>query len=180
MSQEQQEIAEQKGIGGTMITAMWIILLALMAFMFNYILDQQHNPNQNIHTYSGTDGSNELVLQRNRFGHYVANGEINGQDVVFMLDTGATDVSIPEDIARQIGLERGRPMVYQTANGRITVYATSLDEIALGGIKLVNIRATINPHYTSNDILLGMSFLKHLEFTQRGDTLTLRQYPDNP
>ena len=71
MSQEQQEIAEQKGIGGTMITAMWIILLALMAFMFNYILDQQHNPNQNIHTYSGTDGSNDSGRYAHGCGHGV-------------------------------------------------------------------------------------------------------------
>jgi aspartyl protease family protein len=175
----QQEINEQKGIGGKMILAMWLMLLVLMAFIFNHILDQQHNPNQNIQTSSGTDGSQELALKRNRGGHYVTSGSINGHELVFMLDTGASDVSIPQDIARQIGLQRGRPMVYQTANGRITVYATRLDEIAIGDIRLRNIRATINPHYNSEDILLGMSFLKHLEFSQRGDTLTLRQYPDN-
>jgi aspartyl protease family protein len=97
-----------------------------------------------------------------------------------MLDTGASDVAIPEDIAREIGLKRGRAMIYQTANGPATVYATRLNEISLGDIHLKNIRATINPNYQSNDILLGMSFLKHLEFTQRGDQLTLRQYHDIP
>ena len=50
---------------------------------------------------------------------------------------------------------------------------------ASGDISLQNVRATINPGYKSNQILLGMSFLKHLEFSQRGDTLTLRQYPDD-
>ena len=180
VDQNQQEIDEQKGMGGKMILAMWLSLLVLLGVIFNHILDQQHNPNQNIQSYSGVDGSRELVLKRNRFGHYVASGAINGHDVVFMLDTGASDVSIPEAIARDIGLKKGRPMVYQTANGRITVYATQLDDVALGDIRLHDVRATINPHYASDDILLGMSFLKHLEFTQRGDTLTLRQYPDNP
>jgi len=180
VDQKQQEIDEQKKIGGKMFFAMWLALFALLAFIFNYILGQQHNPNQNIQTFQGVDGNAELVLKRNRFGHYVASGAINGHDVVFMLDTGASDVSIPEDIAHSIGLQRGQPMVYDTANGRITVYGTRLNEVSLGDIRLHNVRATINPHYDSDDILLGMSFLKNLEFTQRGDTLTLRQYDHNP
>ena len=67
-------------------------------------------------------------------------------------------------------------MIYQTANGRTLVFATRLNEVSIGGITLRNVRATINPGYKSDDILLGMSFLKHLEFTQRGDQLTIRQY----
>jgi aspartyl protease family protein len=41
---------------------------------------------------------------------------------------------------------------------------------------LQQVRASINPNMQGNEVLLGMSFLKHLEFTQRGDSLTLRQY----
>jgi len=111
-------------------------------------------------------------------GHYVANGSINSQPVIFMLDTGATDVSIPEAIARKLNLTPGPTATYQTANGPVKVQITRLDKISLGDISLTNIRATINPGYKSNEILLGMSFLKHLEFSQRGNTLTLRQYPE--
>jgi len=117
----------------------------------------------------------ELTLQRNRFGHYVASGNINDTPVVFLLDTGASDVSVPENLARQIGLKRGRPMMYQTANGTITVFATRLDKVDLGGIVLRQVRASINPNMQGNEVLLGMSFLKHLEFSQRGNTLVLRQ-----
>lgn len=179
MEPDQQQIKEQKGLGGKMIFAMWLVLFLLMAFMFDHILERQHNPNSNVSSYSGVGGSTELVLQRNRFGHYVTSGNINGQDVVFMLDTGASDVSVPEDLAARIGLQKGRPMVYQTANGRVTVYATRLDRVAIGDIVLRDVPATINPNFQSDDILLGMSFLKHLEFSQRGDQLTLRQYPGN-
>jgi len=47
----------------------------------------------------------------------------------------------------------------------------------MGSIKLVNVRASINPYVTGDDVLLGMSFLKYLEFTQKGTQLTIRQYP---
>jgi len=107
----------------------------------------------------------------------VASGSINNTPVVFLLDTGASDVSVPEKLAQAIGLKRGRPMIYQTANGTITVYATRLDKVDLGGIVLGQVRASINPNMQGNKVLLGMSFLKHLEFTQRGDTLILKQYP---
>ncbi len=179
MKNEDPEINEQKHLGGKMILAMWAVLLALMALIFSSLLDRQHNPNQNINTITTANGVNELVLKRNRYGHYVSSGNINQHDVVFMLDTGATDVSIPEDIARKIGLKKGRALTYQTANGRIRVFATTLDQISIGDITLTNIPATINPHFKSDDILLGMSFLKHLEFTQRGNQLTLRQYPEH-
>lgn len=169
----------QKKMGSVMIMAMWILLMLLLGYMFNHILQQQHNPNQKLQTLHPAAGITELELKRNRYGHYVSAGQINGHAVTFMLDTGATDVSVPAAIAHKIGLQRGRELIYQTANGQALVYATQLDEVALGGIKLRNIRATINPNVQDNDILLGMSFLKHLEFTQRGDNLTLRQYSDN-
>lgn len=162
-----------------MIIAMWLVLFAVLAYLFNGILEDQHNPNQKIQTFSRSDGVKELNLLRNHYGHYVANGSINNHTVTFMLDTGASDVAIPETIATDIGLRKGRPLTYQTANGKITVYATILDEIALGDIRLHQVRATINPNVQGDEILLGMSFLKHIEFTQRGDTLTLRQYPEH-
>lgn len=164
-------------IGKGMIFAAWIVVIGLLTLFFNSFLDKQHNPNQTLSTNYDENGVREVILQRNRDGHYVANGTINGQAVVFFLDTGATIVSIPEIIANRLNLQRGRAMPVNTANGIITTYYTELDSIALGKIELHHVRASINPHMQSSEILLGMSFLKHLEFTQRGNTLILRQYP---
>lgn len=61
-----------------------------------------------------------------------------------------------------------------TANGAIAVYATQLDTVQLGSIKLQHINAHINPHMPDDIVLLGMSFMKHLEMTQREGTLTLK------
>ena len=162
------------GIG--MIIALWIVLLGLLTMFFQDWSERQRNPNQNPQARLDADAVRELVLTRNRAGHYVANGSINGEPVVFMLDTGATDVAIPGPVAKRLRLKRGRAMVYQTANGPVKVYATLLDEVSLGGISLRGVRASINPAMNQQEVLLGMSFLKHLEFTQRGNTLTLRQY----
>lgn len=175
----EQEQQEQKKIGMTMLTLMWIGLFLIVGLFFNDILDRQQNPNQSLQTQVIDGHIRELVLKRNRQGHYVATGRINSQPVVFMLDTGATDVSIPLSIAQRLDLRPGPEAIYNTANGPVRVNLTRLEQVSLGDITLHDVRATINPAYDSDQILLGMSFLKHLEFTQRGDTLTLRQYPDN-
>ncbi len=166
-----------QGLGRGMIFAAWICALGLLTLFFDHFIDQQYNPNQDLSTQHYQDGTREVKLQRNRSGHYVANGTINGQPVVFFLDTGATIVSIPDHLGARLNLQRGQAMLASTANGTITTYSTTLNNIALGDIELHNVRANLNPQMRDDEILLGMSFLKDLEFTQRGDTLILRQYP---
>ena len=159
-----------------MLIVAWVAGLGMLSLLFSNILDQQRNPNAQLETMQGVDGSREVRLQRNRYGHYHATGTINGKPVEFMLDTGASDVSIPDEVARRVGLQRGVDKYYETANGTIKAYATRLDSLGLGEIKLQQVRASINPHMGGETILLGMSALKQLEFTQRGDTLIIRQY----
>lgn len=168
---------DTRGLGRAFLWASWLILLGLLSWFFSGVLEHQRNPNQSLQTSVDAGGVREVVLQRNRFGHYVTSGAINGEAVEFLLDTGASDVSIPEGIARRLQLKPGAPRYYQTANGTITAYSTRLDELRIGGIVLRDVRASINPAVDDIGILLGMSVLKRLEFTQRGDTLILRQYP---
>ena len=177
MTEESSGEDSSRRIGMGMVIAMWVVVLALLTAYFSYWQDRQKNPNQTLHSVSGENGVNEVVLTRNRYGHYVATGAINHIPVVFMLDTGATDISVPKAIADELGLKAGPTVYYETANGDAKAYATRLDSVSLGAITLHDIRASINPNYHSDEILLGMTFLKHLEFTQQGNTLTLRQYP---
>ncbi|MDH5190320.1 MAG: TIGR02281 family clan AA aspartic protease [Gammaproteobacteria bacterium] len=169
----EQEPQTTRPIGKAMVIIAWILLLVFLSLFFNKLLNEQRNPNQQVG--GAVSGNvNEIVLERNHYGHYVATARINQHDVEVMVDTGATTVSIPEKLAQQLGLKRGPAIQVETANGRITAYVTRLDEVQLGTIKLTNVPANINPY--SQDILLGMSFLKQLEFSQRGKQLTLRQY----
>lgn len=166
---------QQRKIGKSMVFAMWLVLLALLTLFFDKYLGDQQNPNQQVVQRQAADGSREVVLKQNRYGHYVANGRINGQQVTFLLDTGATDIAIPENVANRLGLERGRQVTFQTANGLARGYATRLDSVSLGHIRLTNLPASINPNVMGDEILLGMSFLKQLELNQKDNILTLRQ-----
>lgn len=159
-----------------MIYAAWLFLLVLLSLFFHNWLERENNPNRYLVTIN-ENGLREVVLKRGRRGHYIAPGYINGFPVRFLVDTGATDVIISQDVAEQIGLQRGYPSTAQTANGLITVYNTIVDEVRLGNIALQKVRASINPNMHGNTVLLGMSFMKNLELVQRDNTLTIRQLP---
>ena len=165
------ESKEHKQLGHKFIIAMWIAVMIMVYFLFENILENDYNPNQSVQITS----ANEVMLQRNRYGHYVTHGKINNQPVTFLLDTGASDISIPSKIARKLKLKAGSERRYQTANGIIVGNLTTLNSVSIGNIKLNDVRASINPAMDNDEILLGMSFLKFIEFTQRGDTLILRQ-----
>jgi aspartyl protease family protein len=170
--------APGKSIGQGMLIACFALGLGALTLFFDGWLSNQSNPNQRPQSSQTATGIREVVLERNRQGHYVSSGQINGVPVTFLLDTGATDVAIPSNVAREASLEAGFAGQAVTANGVVTVYSTAVDELILGNIYLHNIDASITPSMGGDTILLGMSALKQVEFTQRGSTLTLRQLPE--
>lgn len=162
--------------GRGMLVAAWVLALVLLTWLFEDQIARQINPNPNPRGQIDAAGTREVVLQRNRQGHYVANGMINGNRVRFLLDTGATDVAVSEPLANALRLPRGPGAFSETANGVVAVWRSKLASVRLGAIELRDVRASILPSMDASDhVLLGMSFLKRLELTQRGDTLTLRQ-----
>ena len=166
---------ETTSIGKSFIWIAWVFGLGLLVFVFQDVLDEQYNPNQEPQISLRSNGQAEVTLQQNRQGHYVTNGAINGAEVTFLLDTGATQVSIPAHIAEQLSLKAGSKQRVQTANGSITVYQTKINELRIGNIYLYNVAAHINPSMDSDEILLGMSALKRVEFRQIGKKLILRE-----
>lgn len=152
----------------------WLLFFAMLFGMFDYFIGERNNPNQNVVTTF--DGSTrEIVLQRNAYGHYVTTGTINGNAVTFLLDTGATDIAIPESLAQGLGLQRGRPFTVKTANGNVQAYRTYLNSVAIGDIRRYDVNASILTNISGDEVLLGMAFLKHFEIVQKGRTLTIRQ-----
>lgn len=160
---------------GTVMTAIaWLFFLGILFAGSDFLISQRNNPNQQVTTI--TNGLQKQVsLKRNAHGHYVSNGSINGHEVVFLLDTGASDIAIPESVANEIGLTRGLAITIKTANGNTTAYRTKIDSAAIGDIKRHDLNATILINMHGNEVLLGMSFLKHFELIQKGKTLTIRQ-----
>lgn len=176
--EEQDTEHEQKRMGAGMLVLAWIAFGAIAVYWFDGLLERQRNPNATLNS-TIADGMREVRLQRNRAGHYIAGGTINGQEVTFMLDTGATTIAIPGKVAAGLDLPRGQEFKTQTANGIASSFAIRLNHVSIGDIALSNVAAGVSPGLSTDEVLLGMSFLKHIEFTQRGDTLILRQYVED-
>lgn len=163
-------------IGRAMVFGAWVAGLALLVMLFNGLIERQSNPNPDPLAQVSQAGVPEVLLRRNRAGHYVTGGRINGKPVVFMVDTGATDVALPLGLARRLNLSLRPGGISITANGRVETWRTRLDSVDVGGLVLRDVRASVLPNMTGDEVLLGMSYLKHLELIQRGDTLTLRPH----
>src|SRR3990170_411079 len=157
--------------GMTMLAIAWVLVMAGLYWFFGSWEANQSNPNT-ARVLSQQQGA--LTLQRNRAGHYVADGEINGRRVTFLLDTGATWVALPARLARELGLKQGVAVTLQTANGTSVGYQTRLDSVRLGPIAMRDVGALVTDGMDADTVLLGMNFLKRLEFTQRGGELVLR------
>jgi aspartyl protease family protein len=121
-----------------------------------------------------SNGSIMVVLEQGRNGHYVAEGLINGQAVTFLVDTGATDVAVPESTARALGLKFGPRVKVMTAAGPANAWMTRLDEVSVGGLRRRDVRASITSG-EFNGILLGMSFLRHYDLQQQDGKLVIRE-----
>ena len=147
----------------------------MLFWYFSDFIDAQQNPNRDLMTEANDSGVPEVILKRNRAGHYITPGQINGFPVVFLVDTGATGVALSQETARTIGLRPGRSVTTQTANGNARAYLTRLDRVGVGAIEQRDVAATISPGLKIQEVLLGMSFLRNLEILQQGDELRLRQ-----
>ncbi len=168
---EQQKNPHRRS-GITMLVIAWMLVFGLVYWYFRGWEQRQFNPNpQALMLQQG----GELVLQRNRAGNYVADGEINGAKVTFLLDTGATQVALSSQLAGQLGLKLGAAVALNTANGSVIGHQTRLANVRLGPIEMHDVSAVVSDSMDSQTVLLGMSFLRRLEFTQRDEHLILKQ-----
>ncbi|WP_226442998.1 retropepsin-like aspartic protease family protein [Quatrionicoccus australiensis] len=125
---------------------------------------------------SNGDGSGKIIMTADGQGHFYTTGTINGTSVRFVVDTGATMISLGATDAKRIGLDfnRGEKMISHTANGQTVVSKLQLDTVRLGDITLHGVDAVI--HQNEMPIaLLGMSFLNRMEMQRDGSTMTLKK-----
>ena len=150
----------------------WVAALGLLGGLY-LLFSMLENDTSTVSSVDPS-GAAMVVLEQDRSGHYEAEGQINGQAVTFLVDTGATDVALPESIARALGLEFGPRVKVMTAAGPAGAWMTRLDEVSVGAIRRRNVRATITDG-EFNGILLGMSFLKHYNLQQQDGRLVIRE-----
>jgi aspartyl protease family protein len=117
-----------------------------------------------------------LVLSADGQGHFFTPGSINGESMRFLVDTGATFISMGAGDARRARIDtaKGTPGMTMTANGVVKVWRVRLNNVKVGNITLHDVDATVHQH-DMPIVLLGMSFLNRMEMRRDGTSLTLTQ-----
>ena len=131
---------------------------------------------QNVVAQPSTGGSQKVVLTADSAGHFLATGNVNGTTVRFLVDTGASMVSLGAADARRIGIDfsKGEQGITNTANGQAVVTRVKLDNVRVGEIVMNNVDALVHQQ-DMPFALLGMSFLNRMEMQRDGDTMTLKK-----
>jgi aspartyl protease family protein len=126
---------------------------------------------------SAGTGSQSVVLTSSGGGHFVTQGQINGQTVRFMVDTGASFITLGGSDARRLSInyENGQRIAMSTANGVVPAYRVKLDEVRVGNVTLNNVDGVVHPDAAMPVVLLGMSFLNRMEMKRDGETMTLKK-----
>ena len=156
------------------VAIVFLVLIGALWWALNGVMERRAHPNRGLTAQSAAQ---PMLLRRSLDGHYRAPGTINGQPVRFFVDTGATTVVVSSALADRLGLARGRRITVYTAAGPRRAYTTRFKHVTLGSIRIDNVRGSIVPDMRGNDaddVLLGMSFLGHLDMRFRDGELVLR------
>ncbi len=117
-----------------------------------------------------------VMIEGDSQGHFLAQGSVNGASMRFLVDTGATAVSMGAADARRAGIDfrQGRQAYSQTANGVAPIWIVKLNSVRLGGIELAGVDAAIHEG-DMPVVLLGMSFLNRMQMSREGNRLILER-----
>lgn len=118
-----------------------------------------------------------LKLTADGYGHFSTMGSINGFPIRFMVDTGASFVSISASEARRMGIDyrHGQQGYSSTANGAVATYKVTLNNVKIGSISLNGVEAAVLEGQGMPTALLGNSALSRLDMKREGERLTLTQ-----
>ena len=123
-------------------------------------------------------GGKKLILAPDSSGMYSISGTINGSGVDFVVDTGATLVSMNSNIAKRLGIDyklEGKESVSYTASGKDKIYLVNLKKVRVGDIELQNVKGAVHEGNFPVITLLGMSFLGKLDMKREGRVMELQK-----
>jgi len=129
-----------------------------------------------IRTDLPTSGGHMAQLISNG-GLYSVTGAINGQLADFVVDTGASYVTMSPQQAQVLHLDysHARKLMMDTANGKATAHVFTIKSIRIGGIELHDVEAAVMNNLASSKILLGMSFLNHVDMKHGPGLMVLKE-----
>lgn len=135
------------------------------------IIDHFSAPGPVVRTMQG--GQHEIVIPVARDGHYYVDGSVNGQSVTFLVDTGASYVSVGSEFARRANLPEGHVGVFNTANGAVEGRITRAQSVSADIFEVSAINVAVIPGTTEYG-LLGQNFLRYFSVSQSDGKLVLR------
>lgn len=144
----------------------WLVVMGVMYLAMQHFL----KPAQ---AKVMADGA--VRIERGLDGHFRVKGYVNGQPVTFLVDTGATSVSVTDALAERAGLEGGEKVRFRTANGEREGRIVAADEVRIASLRVRDVR--VGTGYTgddSEDALLGQNFLRFFDVQMSGDEMLLR------
>jgi len=134
-------------------------------------------PSAQVATAAPVSSGSRVVIDPDRRGHFRVEGAIDGRRLDFLVDTGASVVTLTETEAARLGFHPApRDYVAQlkTANGTVRGAPMRLGMVEIGGLMLRNVTAVVLPDEALSENLLGLSFLARLHrFEYRDGRLVL-------
>ena len=123
-------------------------------------------------------GYRTVKLEGDRNGHFHVEARVDGRNISFVVDTGASKVVIRESSAAQLGIFP-RPSEYtgksSTANGIAKYAPVRLNRVEIDGLMVYDVDAAVMPDSALNVNLLGMTFLSRVKFSHDHGRLVLEQ-----
>jgi aspartyl protease family protein len=118
-----------------------------------------------------------MKIYPDSLGMYYVKGKINGVATRFLVDTGATFVTLSGNHAKRLKIDyrKGKYSSAQTASAIVPVWQIRLASVSIGGIELKNVEATVIAGEQPFDVLLGNSFLRHTRIQQAGAVLEIEK-----
>lgn len=152
--------------GPLAIVAAWLAVIGVL-----YLLSAQYLKPKAVVALPG----GVLVIPMARDGHFYATGTVGGKPAQFLVDTGASMVTVSEAFAQQAGLPGGTPTVFRTANGDMQGRVLSGVPVAIGPAEVSGVRVAVGlVGGEPDEALLGQSFLNQFEITLADKQMTLR------
>lgn len=149
------------------IALFWIAVLGAVYLGMQHYLQ----PKPMVITMQG-----DLLIPRDRNGHFYATGSVNGQPVQFLVDTGASSVAVSEAFAQQAGLNGGEPVTLSTANGQIQGRTLRNVPVSVGPVAVSGVTVSVGLiGRPANEVLLGQSFLSKFQVTMNKEEMILRR-----
>lgn len=146
------------------------LVLALVGVVF-FAADRLTR--QPVVVHSVSDGRQEIIIPASRDGHYYLEGSVNGVPTRFMIDTGATYVSVSEEFARKARLPEGIAGYFSTANGTVEGRVVKDQVVEAEGFRATGLSVAVTP-LAGKTGLLGQNFLRRFEVSQSAGVMRLR------